>query len=291
VGVPGNLRTAATLAPAKVNLYLDVLGRRADGYHELETLFLALPWGDDVEVLPGEAGRVDLEVQGDVDVPAGEENLAARAARAFAAETGSSAGVRLRLRKRIPVGGGLGGGSSDAGAVLRLLDGLHGPLPRARLAAIARTLGADVPFFLEGGAAIGRGRGDDLAPLPSPPAFDVVLVLPPQGHATSLVFAHADRRLRAAPRDGLAAAVSALRSGVPERIRDAHHNALAGAAMAAYPPFTRFVSDVERRLGRPPMMSGSGSTLFDVPDLGETDDVLRRLSGLPARTLAVRHAP
>jgi 4-diphosphocytidyl-2-C-methyl-D-erythritol kinase len=281
------------LAPAKVNLYLDVKGPRPDGYHELATLFLALLWGDDVAARPSTVPGVRLAVEGDPSVPDGDENLAARAARAFldaARKAGRTppAGADLALVKRVPVGAGLGGGSSDAAAVLRELDRRAGPLDPEALLEAAKALGADVPFFLRGGAAIGRGRGDEIEPVAKPPPLEVVLVIPAWGHETKRVFTFVGRRIHAAPRDGLERAVEALASGIPERIRDAHFNALAVPAMAAYPEYLRFTSSVERALGRPPCMSGSGSALFDVPDPGETDDVLRRLEGLPARLVAVR---
>lgn len=274
------------LAPAKLNLYLDVLGRRPDGYHELETLFVALDVGDDVEVEPARAPGVALQVEGDPAVPAGPENLAVRAAAAWLAALGERApwpGVRVRLTKRIPVGGGLGGGSSDAGTVLRLLEAAAPAASRLgaeALLSLARGLGADVPFFVlaagPGAAAVGRGRGDLLEPVPPGPGVDVLLITPPWGHETARVFREAGPRLRPARPDGLARALAALASGEPARLREAHENALALAAMRAYPAFPRFVREVERVLGRPPCLSGSGSTLYDVPDRGEIEALARR---------------
>jgi 4-diphosphocytidyl-2-C-methyl-D-erythritol kinase len=284
------------LAPAKLNLWLDVRGKRADGYHELETLFLALAWGDDVDLYPLDEPGVVLNISGDVAVPAGPDNLAVRAAEAWfeaAGERSPFAGARIRLVKRIPVGGGLGGGSSDAAAVLRLLQERAGP--EARLAdedllRVARGLGADVPFFLSGGAAVGRGRGDEIEPLPHVRPLTFVLVTPPWAHETATVFRFAGQRLRPIPPGGLALAIAALRSGSPERVRAAHENALALAAMRAYPAFTRFTSEVERALGRAPCLSGTGATLFDVPDAGEADVVVQRLRNLPARVVRATSA-
>ncbi len=287
------------LAPAKLNLYLDVLGRRPDAYHDIESLFVALDWGDEVGVLPRRMPGVTLGVEGDVAVPMGPENLAVKAATAWLeAQAGDSpfAGVGLTLVKRIPVGGGLGGGSSDGAAVLRALEALVPVgvrLGERRLEAAARGLGADVPFFLlvgeQGGAAVGRGRGDTLEPLPPPPPLSFVLVTPPWGHATADVFAHSLKRLRPPRGESLAGAQSALASGVPARVREAHWNALALPAMRAYPAFTRFTSDVERRLGRPPCLSGTGSTLYDVADdADEAEATARRLEGMGARVVVAR---
>lgn len=172
-------RRAEVLAPAKVNLYLRVLGRRADGYHEIETLFQAVDLADEVCVELGGSG-VSLDVDGPALGPV-EENLAVRAARSFRAAAGLTEGVRIRLRKRIPAGAGLGGGSSDAAAVLAALSALVAGAPSAaELRARAATLGSDVPFFLCGSSlAIGRGRGEVLEPLEPLPPADLVLVLPP----------------------------------------------------------------------------------------------------------------
>lgn len=285
------------LAPAKLNLFLDVKGVRPDGYHELETLFVALEFGDELEVAPEPVDGVRLTLTGGGEVPAGPENLAVRAAEAWREAVGARStwrGLSIQLIKRIPVGGGLGGGSSDAAATLRALQGLAPEatrLPHEELAALAGRLGADVPFFLTGGAAVGRGRGDQIEALPGVPPVEVVLITPPWGHETARVFRHAGERLRPLAPGGLAAAVAALRSGRPERIRAAHENALALAAMRAYPAFTRFTSEVERALGRPPCLSGSGSTLYDVPDPGEAEAVARRVRHLTSRVVRTRTAP
>jgi len=267
-----------------------VLGRRPDGFHEVETLLLALPWGDDVEVRTrGVAPGVALTVEGGADVPRGADNLAARAARAWQAEAArlgrdAPAGVAVRLVKRVPPGAGLGGGSSDAAAVLAALEEETPVLGATRLDAVAATLGSDVPFFLlPGGVAVGRGRGERLEPLPRPPAFDLVLILPRRAHDTGRVYAAHDPRAPA--HGGLDAALAALASGEPEAIRAAHHNGLAAAAGAAYPEHAALVAAVTRRLGRAPLLSGSGSALLDVPDPGESGAVLARLADLPATTL------
>lgn len=272
------------VARAKVNLYLEVVGRRPDGYHDLRTLFQTVRWGDDVEVERTPGTDVTCRTVG-ADVPDDERNLAVRAARAWLAATGAPGGVRVALDKRVPVGGGLGGGSSDAATVLRLLDADAGPraLGAARLAEVAAGLGADVPFLLEGGGATGTGRGEVLAPLPAAPPVTLVLVLPPFGTETGKVYARAAERVRRAPAGGLEAAVAARASGDPARLRDAHHNDLAEAAIRAYPELLRFTAQVERALGRPPCLTGSGSTLFDVPDRGGVDDVVARLARLPGR--------
>ncbi|HXG41407.1 MAG TPA: 4-(cytidine 5'-diphospho)-2-C-methyl-D-erythritol kinase [Dehalococcoidia bacterium] len=162
------------LAPAKINWTLEVLGRRPDGYHEVVTVLQTIALWDEVEL--EEAPGLDLETVGGPSF--GEEDLALRAARLLLPE----GGVRLRLRKGIPVSAGLGGGSSDAAAVLRGICSLLGlPMCTEELARLAASLGSDVPFFLHGGTALATGRGEVVSPLPDAPLVWLVLLVPPLG--------------------------------------------------------------------------------------------------------------
>ncbi len=161
------------LCPAKVNLYLKILSRRPDGYHELITVMQPLTLADELWLRPGEG----LELECDrPEVPAGPENLVWRAARKFGAALGRDPRVHIRLVKRIPVAAGLGGGSSDAaGALLALNQWAGQPLQLTALQVLAAELGADVPFFLRPGPAVGRGIGTELSPLDLPPYWYVLL--------------------------------------------------------------------------------------------------------------------
>jgi 4-diphosphocytidyl-2-C-methyl-D-erythritol kinase len=172
-------------APAKVNLRLRILAREVSGYHQLETVFAALEFGDTLRMSITKGG-VELTAQGLSTGPV-RENLVHRAAVAFLERGGVDAGVQIHLEKRIPVGGGLGGGSSDAAAALR---GLHTLFPGALsfedLLQIAGGLGSDVPFFLCGSPlALAWGRGGRLLPLPPPPSAPVLLALPPVAMPTA----------------------------------------------------------------------------------------------------------
>ena len=166
-------------APAKINLGLRLVGRRQDGYHELESLFLPLELADRIELEVEEGGPpcVALTLEGAADgVPTGPENLAVRAARAFLEAAGLELRLRARLQKALPAGAGLGGGSSDAGAVLRGLAGLFpGSVPD--LPALALRLGADVPFFLAPRPARVGGIGEVVEPVEGIPSLGVVLLL------------------------------------------------------------------------------------------------------------------
>jgi 4-diphosphocytidyl-2-C-methyl-D-erythritol kinase len=174
---------------AKVNLHLQVVGKRGDGYHELRTLFQTVDLADELTIELGGEG-VRLTVEGAPGLSAGPENLAWRAAAGFLARWAPGQGVALHLHKRIPMGAGLGGGSSDAaGVLLSLQRALGDPAPAAELWLLARELGADVPYFLVGGTALAVGRGDEVIPLPDLPRRELLLVLPPIHVATAELFA------------------------------------------------------------------------------------------------------
>ena len=163
-------------ANAKINLGLRVLGKRPDGYHELRTIFQTISLADRLTISFTPADTVSVTVAGMDDVP---DNLAARAAQALFGEMGIGGAVHIGIEKRIPMGAGLGGGSSDAAAVLLALPVLAGRVvPLSRLLALAAPLGSDVPFFLLGGTSLGLGRGEELYPLADFPALPGVLLAP-----------------------------------------------------------------------------------------------------------------
>jgi 4-diphosphocytidyl-2-C-methyl-D-erythritol kinase len=189
----------STPAPAKINWTLEVLGRRPDGYHEVRTVFQTIGLCDRVTASP--AANLELALTG----PAGQggaplarvppaENLAYRAATLLRDQAGGpTMGARIELEKVIPADAGLGGGSSDAAATLRALNRLWGlGLPAGELSRLAAQLGADVPFFLFGGTALGCGRGDEVTPLPDIPSRRLLLVVPRRRPArkTAAMYAH-----------------------------------------------------------------------------------------------------
>jgi 4-diphosphocytidyl-2-C-methyl-D-erythritol kinase len=184
IDAPGTLTVAA---PAKVNLFLHIVGRREDGYHSLESLFVLIDWCDSITL----TRRADAEIvrAGDVAGIPEAEDLAMRAARALRDATASRNGVTIEIVKRIPQGAGLGGGSSDAASVLLALNRFWSlRLPRSELASIGASLGADVPFFVGGESALARGIGDMLTPV-SIPMYWLALAIPSIRVATSSVFA------------------------------------------------------------------------------------------------------
>ena len=257
-------------APAKVNLGLRVLGRRPDGYCELDTLFHALQLCDDLVMETGACG-VELEVVG-AQLDPGPENLVRRAALSFFGATGSGEGMRFHLHKRIPVGAGLGGGSSDAAATLLLLNHLSDPpLQLTELQGLATGLGADVGFFLKGGTQRGRGRGELLTPQPHL-RLHFLLILPPFGTSTAAVYKNypaqlIDRAQKASiPEDK---AVPSKGLAVPEGLR----NDLEGAAMRLHPDLGGLRARIVDAGFPEVCMSGSGSALYLV---SETEDQVQR---------------
>jgi 4-diphosphocytidyl-2-C-methyl-D-erythritol kinase len=181
--VPEQPRAVQVAAQAKINLRLRILAREASGYHQIETLFHRIALADVVRVRRTSAAR-SLDMTGDVDMAAlgpTERNLAWRAAESYCSASAMSGGFAIELEKRIPIGGGLGGGSADAGAVLRALDAMaEHPLGEARLIRLAAALGSDVPFLAsEHAFALAWGRGERMLALTPPTTRDVRLLLPP----------------------------------------------------------------------------------------------------------------
>ena len=252
------------LAPAKVNLFLRILAREDSGYHQLETLFAGVELADAISL--EEKGRgISLESEG-ADLGPPEANLAYRAAAGFLELTGRDVGVRIRLAKRIPLQGGLGGGSSDAAATLKALSVLFPGLVEPQdLLALAGRLGSDVPFFLAPSPfAMAWGRGDRLLTLPSLPRAPVLLALPPLGVPTPEAY-----RLLSLGRKGAASAGASRLYvlgdfGSWEGIADRAGNDFEEVIFRKYP----LLGEIGRALAetRPlmSMLSGSGSSLFAV---------------------------
>lgn len=246
------------LAHAKLNLFLRVVGRRADGFHELETLFQSIDLADELTFAPGR----ELTLTGGSEAaPPGPENLVLRAAAALREATGCPHGAAIHLEKRVPVGAGLGGGSSDAAATLRALNRLWDlRLPRERLLEIAARLGSDVPFALRGGTAVGRGRGELLEPLPTP-ALWLALARPSFGVPTPQAY----RLFRPAPAAApLGSFLAALASGEPERIAPLLRNDLEAGVFSQWPELTALRERLLAAGALGARMTGSGSVLFGV---------------------------
>jgi 4-diphosphocytidyl-2-C-methyl-D-erythritol kinase len=248
-------------APAKINLYLRVTGRRADGYHELDSIFVPVSLCDRVclEIRPAAAPAVVIRCDS-TGLPSDRRNLAVRAAFAFMAEFGMNAEVMIDLHKEIPIGAGLGGGSSDAGAVLRVMAAHSGVDDRARLAAVALMLGADVPFFLAPAPARVGGIGERIRPLPEFPQFALLIAVPPVQVPTAGVF----RDLVPAQWSG-AASDTDIRAIIEGRITsEITVNDLAKVAMSKWPVIAELKTGLQNAGAHAAGMTGSGSGVFGI---------------------------
>jgi 4-diphosphocytidyl-2-C-methyl-D-erythritol kinase len=264
-------QVATARAPAKINIYLGVGPRRRDGFHDLATVFHAVGVGDDVVAERDDKGRVTVTVETgdatvDVDaVPVDESNLAARAAQSLRRYAGVECGVHLRIVKRIPVAGGLAGGSADAAAALLACDAVWDTgCGKAELATIGARLGSDVPFALHGGTVLGSGRGERLAAVMAPVRLHWVLAIADGGLSTPEVYGELDT-MRAAsmvpapqvPPELL----TALRVGDLDAVGDHLANDLQPAALRLRPALTDVLDagrDLEAVGG---VVSGSGPTV------------------------------
>ncbi|MDB4875692.1 MAG: 4-diphosphocytidyl-2-C-methyl-D-erythritol kinase [Gemmatimonadetes bacterium] len=264
--------SARVVAQAKVNLLLRVLGREESGYHSIETVFLRLDLGDDVCVRL--AGGRSLDCDGPAMPAAGlgptDRNLAYRAAVAYADATGWPNGFAIEVTKRIPVGGGLGGGSADAGAVLRALDALSPSPLGPRLVEIAAPLGADVPFMaMESPMALAWGRGERLLPLRALDRRPVALIVPSFGVGTADAYGWlASDRGRYEPTGEILAPESLA---TWEALAAVATNDFERVVARRHPVIAELVDELVSADAMIAMMSGSGSTVFGVfaepPDL------------------------
>lgn len=265
--------TVTIHAPAKLNLSLAVLDRRPDGYHEIESLMVPVTLHDTLHVTPtaepgislrvrwgGRLARVDPACAG--DVPDGPGNLVVRAAEALAREAGVEHGLEIDLLKQIPSGAGLGGGSSDAAAVLQAAaDAWQIDWPVERLAAIGATLGSDIPWFFAGGPAVVMGRGEEVRQVEGIPPLPAVIVKPAVSLSTAAVYREC--KPDAARRGDAERLADALRRGLRAAI-PLMHNALELPARGLAADVDRLLNDLRRAGGLHPMLTGSGSACFAI---------------------------
>jgi len=252
-------------APAKVNLGLRVLGRRADGYHELDTCMHALELADTIAVEAAGPGIGLLwrnEARTGLPVAGGSDNLVHRAAAAFCGAAGVEPAFRFLIHKRVPAGAGLGGGSSDAASTLLLLNALcREVLDFRTLVTVATALGADVPFFLRAGTQRATGIGEVLAPVSPAPHYHFVLVMPPFGTSTPEVYKNWSGRLTDGEDMANIPMPWALAHQRPAD-RTGFVNDLESAVMSLYPGMMQLRDRMHDR-GHPEVnLSGSGSTLY-----------------------------
>jgi len=288
-------RRLTARACAKINFGLSLVGRRSDGYHELQSVFLPIDLADDLqlELTPStqSAVRLALEMEAGTpgeEIPDDDRNLAVRAGRAFFERCGLRFSLAIRLTKRIPAAAGLGGGSSDAGAVLRTLAAAFpGAVDSAALADIAVEIGADVPFFLDPRPAWVGGIGDRIEPLAFWPKLALLLINPGVPLATAEVFRASDALRPALTPPGAAPTLRSLReiagivaSNRPDALASLLSNDLLPAAVRLCPPIARLQERLHDAGASMVGMSGSGPTVFGV--FGSTDEAREAVERMQA---------
>jgi 4-diphosphocytidyl-2-C-methyl-D-erythritol kinase len=268
------------LAPAKLNLFLEILGRRSDGYHDVETLMVAVDLYDTLTFADDPSGRITLDCD-DPTLPTGRDNLVVRAAERVRDAAGCSRGVKIGLKKAIPAQAGLAGGSSDAAATLAALDRLWEiRMTPSELDALAGEIGSDVAFFRQAPAAICRGRGERVEAVPLGGDLHFVLVSPPVGSSTADVYRHLTPPERPRP---IGPVVEALVAGTPDALGEELFNRLQPVAESLAPTLVR-VREALENLGPSldgRLMSGSGSAYFGLcRDRGAAEHAARHLETL-----------
>jgi 4-diphosphocytidyl-2-C-methyl-D-erythritol kinase len=265
---------------AKINLGLEIVGKRPDGYHEIRTLFQTVSLADELGFEPAPAGVVRPEGD-DPSVAWDETNLVHRAARLLEARAGAAPGVRITVNKSVPAGKGLGGGSSNAAATLLALNRIWGlGLDTAELAVLARSLGADVPFFLEGGLCLGEGIGERLTCLPDLKPLPCLLVFPPFPIRTADIYAGVGPTLTSAGKDSKI--VRFLESGDFGLLE----NDLERVIFRAHPELEGWKTFFRERGALLAQVSGSGSAVYGLfADAESALEAQRRLPGTPAARL------
>ena len=251
-------------AYAKINLYLDVIGKRPDGYHEIETLFHSIQLHDKVSIRKNR-GKGLIVHSGHPQIPCDERNLAYRSAELLIRRVGNIDGVEISIQKHIPVAAGLAGGSADAAAVLWGMNQLFElNLTHANLMELGVRLGADVPFCLFGGAAIGRGIGEILTPLPPLEAVPLVLANPGFAVSTASVFQHFNFSLTK-PAENVRILTCCFQTGDVPNLADQLHNSLEDTVFSIYPAVAALKMELAQWNGSyNALMSGSGPTVFAI---------------------------
>jgi 4-diphosphocytidyl-2-C-methyl-D-erythritol kinase len=268
-------RTARLFSFAKINLDLRVLHQRADGYHELRTVFQSISLADAIDVECARTRRTRITLESSLDIP---DNLIVRAARAVLEAARASASLQFVLHKRIPMGAGLGGGSSNAASVLLALPALLGiRLPVETLHSLGERLGSDVPFFLHGGAVLGLGRGTELYPLPAAPGLPALLIAPDVHVSTAEAYRDLGRALTSTAPDSDTEGFRSFVWGLGEECagrdwRTLSKNDFESAVFRQHPQLRQVKRELARSGARPAMMTGSGSAFFGLYDSSRDRD-------------------
>lgn len=274
-------------APAKINLSLDVLGKRDDGYHEVEMVMTTIDLADRIELAEAEEDTITI-VSHSRFVPDDQRNLAYQAAKLLKERYEIKKGVTISIDKNIPVAAGLAGGSSDAAATLRGLNELWQlNISTDQLANIGAEIGSDVSFCVYGGTALARGRGEKISRLPSPPNCWVILAKPAIGVSTADVYRGLD--IENIDHPNIDAMVSAIKNQQYEKICQHMGNALEGVTLKMHPEVLHIKEQMERFGADAVLMSGSGPTVFGlVQHESRLQRIYNGLRGFCGQVFAVR---
>ncbi len=265
-------------SPAKVNLHLRILGKRADGYHDIQSLMHRIDLGDELEIEPGERGIEVITSGAGEEIPQ-ERNLVWRAARSWTQAAGKEVSVRFRLQKRIPMAAGLGGGSSNAAAALTGLNEMYGArFTREELIGLGARIGADIPFFIFERAAWAGGIGEKLTPVTFDFPLSLLLAVPPFPISTAWAYEAYDRLELPARKP----AEISSRYGSLDDLRPLLENDLEEVALRRYPEMAAMKETLLARGARGALMSGSGSSMFGLFGSREEAEEARRRISWPA---------
>ena len=258
-------------SPAKLNLYLDILHKRTDGYHEIKTLMQALNFGDEIDLSFNDSGKITLKSD-NPQLPLDNSNLVWKAIELYYRLSRMPfRGVEVYIDKRIPMAAGLGGGSSNAITVLKALDQYHGNvMGLEKLEVLAALLGSDTVFFLEPGTWVCGGRGEKRISRFQSREWHFILIFPPYGCSTPKVYSQYILNLtNRPPENSLQTLESALAAGKVKEFGSLIYNSLQDAAFRTYPELWTLALEIEQKTREKVYLSGSGSTLYMIFDRRE----------------------
>lgn len=274
------MRQFTVYAPAKLNLYLDVLDKRPDGYHNIETLFEKIDLKDEI-IVKEKAKGIDVRVENSGMCPSGKDNIVYKALQALFKEAGRDLGLEIVIRKNIPVSAGLGGGSSDAAAVLRSVNAMFGlGVSSERLFSIAAETGKDVPFFLlEQSFAIGKGTGEVLEPVDTDCSFSHLIVRPDIPISTKEMYKRLGDCAKRPKKGGLEKSVSAIKKKDLSLLEKAYYNIFEDILF----DYSEYVDRARALLldagARPCFLSGSGPSVFCI--FKDREGAMKTLNRIP----------
>lgn len=258
------MREITTTCRAKINLTLDILGRRPDGYHNLESVMQTIDLADALVLRPSENGEIELTMD-NLGIAVGSSNTVFHACELFRKSACVDRGLSITIRKRVPTEAGLGGGSSDGAGTLIALNRLFGsPLSSEELSALAARIGSDVPYFLTGGTAVATGRGESVEALTDAPVLDLVIVKPNAGVSTALAYRKLSEINGRASARATPTMIEAVRRGDRAGVIEALSSDFEAVVMDMCPPIAEIKHEMAELGAEATLLCGSGSAVFGI---------------------------